>query len=220
MMPTAAKLRNDIDNLLDVLLQADVIMLRRPVVLLGNKHHAKITWANSAVRPGHETVAGTIAEYLDQLDCDAYSAILMDGSIVQLEYEIESSTIVWHRLAFYPCPYVFDKLLVEEFAFRDVIEASESIEAVRLRTPVRFDYDPGGVDEKHSASHVHLNHEECRIAVCAPVCPSGFMRFIGMNFFPTEWDTKFELRGIRPSSMRRTIRRSDESEWHLNQRAV
>lgn len=217
-MLTPATLRTSIDNLLDTVLEAGLAILRQPVVCRGSWRRTQVTWP-ILMRSDVVTAYGTVDEYMAQLDCMAYSAILLDGSIVQLEYGMDAGAIVSHRLAFYPCPFQIDADLLEEFALREVIEASESFDLVRLRTPVRFDFAPEAERDDHSASHLHFNHEECRVAVSAPLAPAGFMRFIVRNFFPSEWAAKEVLRQLPVPQWSRSIRPVDEAEWHLNQRA-
>ena len=171
-MQTSASLRTAIDNLLDTILNAGFVILRQPVVCRGSSRRTQVTWP-SLMRPDVVTGYGTVDEYMAQLDCTAYSAVLLDGSIVQLEYGMDGASIVSHRLAFYPCPFQIDADLLGEFGLREVIEASDSLDLVRLRTPVRFDFALQAERDDHSASHVHFNHEECRVAVSSPVDPDG-----------------------------------------------
>ena len=216
-MLTPATLRTSIDNLLDTIMNAGFAVLRQPVICLGSGRQIQVRWPSTSKPVEMSSRYGSVNEYITQLDNMAYSAILMDGSIVQLDYGVSAGEIVRHRLAFYPCPFEIEANLLEEFSLRDVIEASMTLDLVHLRAPVRFDYAPETERDDHPASHVHFNHEECRLAVSSPVSPVGFIRFIAKNFYPAEWASKTILRELRVPQWNRSIRPSDEAEWHLNQ---
>jgi len=209
-------MRNTIENLLDTLLSADFAILRQPVLSQGSGNKRKITWPISPSVSAGSTEFGTIEEYQEQLNSSSYSAILLDGSILQIQYEFKRKKIVSHRLAFYPCPFRLEVSLLDEYQIRDVFEASRDLDLLWLRTPVRFDYAPHDTKEDHSASHLHFNHEECRIAVSAPLAPAEFVRFVAKNFYPNEWRKIQTLKDLPVTRGKRSIQQNEQIEWHLN----
>ena len=56
----------------------------------------------------------TIDQYLTWLASGDYSALLYDGSLIQLSYEVEDGEVSRHRLSYVPCPYDLDLTLLEE----------------------------------------------------------------------------------------------------------
>jgi hypothetical protein len=45
-----------------------------------------------------------IEEYIFALKWSEYSAVLFDGSIIQIEYTVAGGTVCKHRLSYFPCP--------------------------------------------------------------------------------------------------------------------
>lgn len=89
----------------------------------------------------------------------------------------------------------------EEVALAEVASKAR----VRLRSPIRFDFDREGQGPGHPASHIHLTHEECRWPVFGPISLGHFIRFIFRHFYPEvaareehllEWPLRFGNRSI------------------------
>jgi hypothetical protein len=65
---------------------------------------------------------------------------------------------------------------------------------LRLRAPVRFDYDPNSATLVHPAAHLTFNHHECRMPVKGPLSLGHFVDFIFRNFYPEQWQAHALLR--------------------------
>ena len=124
----------------------------------------------------------TIEQYVAWLASGDYSALLYDGSLVQLSYEVEDREVARHRLSYFPCPYDLDRSLLREgWPIVDVVELYRDSDAV-LRSPMRFDFDRQAAAPRHPASHFTMNSIDCRIACVAPVHVMRFLDFIFRHF--------------------------------------
>ena len=67
---------------------------------------------------------------------------------------------------------------MEEF-----LSDSQWHEVIKMRSPVRVDFDPSStvVNKVHSATHLHMQHEDCRMYVEEPLCFNRFINFILKN---------------------------------------
>ncbi len=124
----------------------------------------------------------TIDQYVTWLKNGDYSALLYDGSLIQLSYEVEDGEILRHRLAYFPCPYDLDLTLLREGEpAADVVDLCRNSDA-SLRSPIRFDFDRQAAARGHPASHFTINGIDCRIACVAPLHVMRFLDFIFRHF--------------------------------------
>ncbi|WP_431310534.1 DUF2290 domain-containing protein [Mobilicoccus caccae] len=131
----------------------------------------------------------TVEQYLLWLANGDYCAVLLDGSLLQLTYDVDGGQVSGHRLAYIPCPYeLAQDLLDEGFSIEDLVRFYEAspTDAVALRSPVRFDYDPSAAKPGHPASHFTINSAACRIACVAPIHMGRFVDFIFRHFYPDQ----------------------------------
>jgi hypothetical protein len=146
------------------------------------------------------------------LGSNAFSIVLFDASLLQITIEFSHSNMVAHRLCYYPCPVVIDNELLVEEPILDVFDVFvEHRDLLRLRTPVRFDYDPINAQVGHPVSHAHLQVESCRCPVVAPIGIGVFIKFIFANFYAEVWKSNSFIREWPADLSSRTIRQ-DESE--------
>jgi hypothetical protein len=222
-VPTLRSLLDDIRNALDYLFEADV-------VLYVNTHgvrHERLTWFPPGDAPVFELggLHSTVELYRDWTSAGHYSAVLPDASLLQLTYDGSGNEIAGHRLVYVPCPVSPDEdLLQEGEAILDVVNLEfDEKEASRLllRSPVRFDYDPGAAAPGHSASHLAINSAECRIPCVAPVHPYKFLDFVFRHFYPETWHTHedFFAAGADRRLGSPTIEEEERDGLHLTWRA-
>ena len=145
-----------------------------------------------------------------------YNAKLLDGAILQLEYEFENGSILRHRLAYLPSATNEPFQSHADFPSSEAHEADVAASAV-VPVPVRFDFDIAAhVDRLHPASHLTLGqHVGCRIPVTAPVTPQLFIEFIIRNFYSSvflKFQDAFPSSALRFS---RTVIDSEEGLTHL-----
>ncbi|NOQ77270.1 MAG: DUF2290 domain-containing protein [Methylococcaceae bacterium] len=118
----------------------------------------------------------------------AFSALLLDGALIQMMYVFDGDNIQRHRLTFFPSPYLDEfqnnpEIYMMDEVFADVIARN------LVPFPIRFDFDGReGVHQpvEHPKSHLTLGqYESCRIPVTAAMTPYLFINFILRNFYNT-----------------------------------
>jgi hypothetical protein len=188
---TTRTVRDSVRNVLDYLADAQLALYSNEVSIGESERTSRISWH------GHNPTSdfllsrehGTVDQYLHWLTDGAYSAILYDGSLLQITYHLQRGTVTAHRLAYIPCPFIVDTaLLADGTPVDDVIGLYTELSDVALRSPVRFDYDPGAARRDHPAAHLTINSADCRIACVAPMHALRFADFIFRHFYPRLWD--------------------------------
>jgi hypothetical protein len=182
---TARSLRDTITNALDFLFDAELILYANSVEF-SNNH---VSWTGSPDVPFLlDYGPATSDQYLGWLAGHHYSALLGDGSLLQMTYRVRDGDVVSHRLAYVPCPVLVDEgLLRSGEPVGDIVEiylATQPPSVVALRSPVRFDFDPATSTDLHPAAHLTINGSDCRIACVAPMHPYRFVDFIFRHFYP------------------------------------
>lgn len=126
-------------------------------------------------------------EMYEELDRNHnYNVKMIDGALIQLMYTYENFSLVSHRLAFLPSPFLENFQNDPEIYEIDEIYADILSKNI-LPVPIRFDYDPDNHQElDHPKSHLTLGQfKNCRIPVCSPIAPSTFISFILRSFYNT-----------------------------------
>jgi hypothetical protein len=126
-------------------------------------------------------------EMYEELDRnDNYNIKMIDGALIQLMYTYENFSLISHRLAFFPSPFLENFQNDPEIYENDEIYADIIAKNI-LPVPIRFDYDPANHQElDHPKSHLTLGQfKNCRIPVCSPIAPSTFISFILRSFYNT-----------------------------------
>ena len=189
-MSTTRALHDAVTNVLDFLMVAELATYATQVSLVElGEERTRVSFHSHTAAPflvttGHPTVD----QFIAWAETGAYSAMLFDGSLLQLTFDLKSDHVVGHRLAYAPCPFDIDEqLLTDGEPLVDVIEAYRDGDAL-LRTPVRFDFDQNNASEHHPASHMTFNGMDCRIACAAPMHPLRFVDFIFRHFYKSYWD--------------------------------
>lgn len=216
---TPRGVRNEIENLLGILIGSEIAILASPAVLLplatGSE---RVTWA-----PGQgsgelfRTETCTIDCYSSWLGSGEYSAILLDGAILQITYDFRGRSLSGHRLAYIPCPFDVSPEELRLDPLSDVVELYRSggPDLVRLRCPLRFDYDPDSASREHSASHFTLLWDHCRCPTIGPLSLGHFVRFVFRSFYPELWGMHSFLREWPQETLQRTISLDDEHLLHI-----
>jgi hypothetical protein len=142
---------------------------------------------------------------------------LFDGAIIQISIDILHNRMVGHRFCFFPCPFNLQPDDLLELPILDVIKLYEGsgLEQLRLRSPLRFEFDPQNASDNHPLCHVHLLWDHCRCSVVAPLSIGHFIKFIFSHFYPQIWQRHSFLREWPTSMGARTISADQESFLHL-----
>lgn len=211
-------MRDELEDLLVQLMTAEVALTMNAIVLRNVADGERVTWSSPKPSPGiMEAEFGTIEEYLSWIDAQMYSAILYDGSLLQLSYDFDGPELIRHRLLYYPCPFDVDPLLFNAGEVLEVMDLyrSQGVDKVRLRSPLRFDYDPKNQRDFHPASHLTFLSESCRWAVAFPLSPGHFIRFIFHHFYPAHWSNLSFIRNWSQQQGERTITAYEEQLLHV-----
>jgi hypothetical protein len=188
---TIRSVRDAARNVLDYLTDAELILYSNEVSIQESRHLSRISWH------GHNPASdfliarehGTVDQYVHWVANGTYSAILFDASLLQITYDLARDTIVGHRLAYIPCPFIVDTALLDDGTpVADVVSLYDQLSDVALRSPMRFDYDLRAAKRNHPAAHLTVNTADCRIACVAPTHPLRFADFIFRHFYPRLWD--------------------------------
>lgn len=168
----------------------------------------------------------TIDQYATWLANGDYSALLYDGSLIQISYGVDDGEVSRHRLAYFPCPYDLDRdLLKQGMPVADAVELCRGSDAV-LRSPIRFDFDRQAAGPRHPASHFTINGTDCRIACVAPLHVMRFLDFIFRRFHPQLHATHRRFfatahaQHIGRSSLRDEERRQVHFAWDVHATAT
>jgi hypothetical protein len=87
---------------------------------------------------------------------------------------------------------------------------------IRLRSPLRFDFDAKAGSEEHPASHVHISQPACRIPVSRPLSFGHFVTFILRYFYPAIWADHEFIRTWPLQSNDRVITAVQETSLHFD----
>ena len=145
----------------------------------------------------------SVTTYRTWLENGAYSALLFDGSLLQITYDFAGPQLIAHRLAWVPCPFIIDLQRLQEESPIEVLDlytAGKPVDVV-LRTSIRFDYDTEGAGPGHPAAHMSIDSAECRIACAAALRLGYFVDFVFRNFYPEFWRAQEYLGRISRKGM-------------------
>lgn len=226
MTITSRSLRDEIRNLLDYLLEAEIALLQ---TVVGEQTlpsgAARVSWqAMQAGQPlfTDRAKVHSLDAYRAWVAAGEFSVMLYDGSLLQITYDVSGGAVSGHRLAFIPCPFAVDPAWLQEESPLELLEAyeAEGAAAVLLRSAVRFDYDPLAASPGHPAAHMTLNTVDCRVPCAAPLRLGHFVAFVFDNFYPDIYAAHAYLRTLSRTDLNRRTLTQEESEGvHLNWRA-
>lgn len=136
-----------------------------------------------------------VKQYMKILSDNAFLAILSDYSLVRCSFVFVDNKIISENLLWWPCPIQIDSNMVEEFGLLETIEMiledKEVEKYIRMRSPIRMDFDVENNTEEHPGAHLHMEHEECRINTDEPICFNRFINYIIKSFYPG-WKVEFK----------------------------
>lgn len=186
-MPTTSTraLRDTITNILDFLVESELALHANPVALTPtrvtfHRHDPDAPFLADRNPP-------SVEHYRNWINTGTYSAVLLDGALLQMTYDVEGGRVVGHRLAYIPCPYALNAELMDEgVPIGDIVDLHDG-ESPILASPVRFDFDPASARPGHPPAHLTINGSDCRIAVVAAMHPLQFVDFVFRNFYPALW---------------------------------
>lgn len=238
-MASLKKMIRQINDILASLLENELALDYNAAIERPEGNYSVITWAGAPERPSTllGPQFGSIREYRSIVSKRSYSCMLSDGGIIQIGYLLRDNDIHRHRLAFFPCPIqllpsdidsiqagddlvsLLDSLLEREGEAIDGLEdenPAPGSSRLRLRTPIRFDFDLQAQAERHPASHLHIQESDCRIAVFGPLSVAHFIRFLFRNFYPSCWDSNRFLQDLENEFCGRHVTDDEETDLFID----
>lgn len=155
-----------------------------------------ITWDNHvAGRHNAGDAFTTLNQYVSIYETGAYHCILFDGSIIRVYFKFNRNILLQQSLLYWPAPINIPEEDIDELGIREAIDlylttSNSQSTSLKMRSPIRFDFDPSIQTSIHPATHLHIQHAECRISVRNPICFNTFIKFIFLNFYP---NIKFDI---------------------------
>ena len=156
-------------------------------------------------------------EIYDELHSNKnFNIEMIDGALLQLLYTYQTKTLIRHRLAFFPSPYL-ESFQNEPEIYEDDEIYADILEKNIMAVPIRFDYDPSAFKERdHPKSHLTLGQfKNCRIPVSSPITPSLFISFILRNFYNTAFLKFSDQLIFQESLFNETITNLEKKLLHL-----
>lgn len=151
--------------------------------------HCQITWYNHAAGRENAGIAFTrLEQYKHILETNSYHCMLFDGSIIRANFEFNNDKLVSQNLLWWPAPYDFSNLMLDGFSPVDILldlyGDKNWHKTVKMRSPLRIDFDSTNNAENHPHSHIHIQSEKTRMAISRPICFNRFISFVFKNFYP------------------------------------
>ena len=116
------------------------------------------------------------------------------------------------------CPFDLELEYLDTFTLSELIDVyfEEGTDRVRLRTPVRFDYDPTAHSQHHPASHMTIQWSHSRIPVKSPLSLGHFIQFVFHNFYPWLWNAHSFLNEWPRDELQTTITAEERHMLHFS----
>jgi hypothetical protein len=210
--------RQAIQGFVDLLATAEIAIDTNPALAIGNGSLVRLTWpSTTAVGELFREPSFTLETYRGLIAARAFTAVLYDGGLLQVSYDFAGNTVVGHRLAFVPSPFDFDRDVLTRLPLLDAMdEYASDLGRLKLRSPIRFDYDLAHAAEEHAAVHATIISPACRWPVVAPLSLGHFVRFVFLRFYPALWSVHRFLREVPHDVLStRTITLLEEQHLHI-----
>lgn len=188
--PSAKKTVIQINSTLGTLQEKSLCVTYNPVhLVMDTQHCCQITW-NKHV-PGRANSGKsftTLTQYHHIIETNSYHCLLFDGSLIRVNFEFEDDLLLKQNLLWWPAPYDYGNILQGVFPPIDILKDfygdQEWHKNIRMRSPIRIDFDSTNNQKDHPHSHMHIENEETRINAVSPICFNRFIDFIFRNFYP------------------------------------
>jgi hypothetical protein len=232
---TLNEARSQVAKLNAIFLEKELAVAVNPAVAFPAGDRTRVSWPQAKDAQGMfvELTYASISEYRSFFRGTHYTCLLKDGALVQISFDFKNADMVAHRFCFYPCPLflpdnidaidwdIWNDLLEEAlFAEAQALEPSglgggsiPTASAIRLRSPIRFDYESEEQTASESPSHVHLSDDVARIPVQSALSLSQFVHFVVLNFYPSYAEV---LDDFAITHFDRCIRQEEEYLLHFD----
>ncbi len=151
-------------------------------------HVVRLTWATHTAGPElSKYVDSSVEEYLAFLQGRHFNFMLVDGSLIQLTYDVlRRNNVVGVRNMWFPCPVSFSPEDLEMVTIEELITTTPPA-MMACRSPLRIDFSPDQVTPDHPATHMHLGVEKSRMPIQRAMEPGRFVRLILRTAYPNVW---------------------------------
>ena len=156
----------------------------------------RISYPGDAGLAEVRAVGGRVEEYLLLLQRRLFSVALIDGSLMQLAFEVRGGRLSWHRLAYVPCPIAFDPSETQDSRLDEWfngLNPDEKLKRIQLRSTLRFDFASESDAADHPPVHLTVSSHTCRVPVRAPLSTGHFAKFVISHFYSDIWKTRPDL---------------------------
>lgn len=182
--------REQIVNTLQILSGCGLTRITKDVLSTTIQSDEILTWNNHV--PGRHNAGKSFTslnQYISIYETGAYHCILFDGSIIRAYFRFRKNILMQESLLYWPAPIIIPEEDIDELGIREAMNMYFSDDdmiskKVVMRSPLRFDFDSMNASELHPATHVHLQHADCRISAKRPICFNTFIKFVFRNFYP------------------------------------
>jgi len=220
MKSTSRSVQTEVDTFLAYLLNAEIALYVTRVANNGGR----VSWHphNPNMKLIDYRKPPSLMEYRKWVEAGAYSALLFDGALLQVTYDIAGGNLVGHRLAYIPCPFDVDLGLLQEEPVLDVLDiyAAGNPAEVVLKSAIRFDFDLSAASTSHPAAHLTINSMHCRIACLAPLRLGHFADFVFRHFYPDLWKAHSYFDSLSRNDWGRSTLTEDEARrMHVSWRS-
>lgn len=184
---------SEITAFLDALVTEGHIIYRRSVIQRG----AWVTWPVTSPEI-FETDPYSEETYNRLLRNGDFSAVISDGSLLQISVRNSRRQVAESRLAYYPCPFHIELSSEDEAMYllhshAEEYYADANNHTRKLRSHLRFDFSPAAGNESHPTAHLTWNSTTCRLPVQRYMSPQRFITFILQIFY--EFDCSRFIQG-------------------------
>lgn len=217
-MATANSVKTEVEFVLEYLQTKGLSFFWNEMKIDNNS----LTWKrkNPSIPLYRASTPDSFRQYLAWLENSDYSAVLFDGSLIQITYRFARNRPIFHRLAYIPCPVEIDLFDFPpgDMALSDYIDLHfDFSNDYLLRSSFRFDFD-NQVVVNHPKSHVTLNSVDCRIPCAGPLRANRFFCFLFSNFYPDKFKDHpafFADLAQNDSWARHVISEDDKLKMHI-----
>lgn len=188
--PIARDTVTQINSTLRMLQDKALIITFNPITNIDySQHTCQISWRNHSPNRLNSGSAFTrLGQYMYILTNNSYHCLLFDGSLIRVNFQFEDNILLTQNLLWWPAPYNYGELLIEGYSPVELMEDfygdPKWHEVIRMRSPIRIDFDESNDTTDHPQGHVHIQHYETRLSIKKPICFNRFIDFIFRNFYP------------------------------------
>ncbi|WP_430233283.1 DUF2290 domain-containing protein [Nitrosomonas communis] len=218
--PTPQSIKRQIDDLVAKLIELGLSDDQNVTVLKQTGSTSfRITFSGDIAISAALKNRDYVSVYEELVNARAYNLKLLDGAMVQMQYEFSDETLLRHRLAFFPSPYLTPFQEEPEVYLQDVLFA-EIVSRRIVPFPLRFDFDAREgrfSDIVHPKCHLTLGqYQDCRIPVTAPLAPRWFIDFILRNFYHTAFNQYAEKLNMHEILFDKSILQEEQNIIHIS----